>query len=59
MEVTQFRYDASGDLTNLIDGRNQNAWWRYAEYSRVTNMLDHAKTVLLVCKPACFSPPTA
>ena len=48
LEVTQLRYDARNNLTNLIDGKNQNTWWRYDEYSRVTNKLDHATTLLFV-----------
>ena len=26
-EVTQFKYDVSGNLTNLIDGKSQNTFW--------------------------------
>ena len=49
-EVTQFKYDVSGNLTNLVDGKNQNTFWKYDEYSRVTNKLDHLLTNIFVYK---------
>jgi RHS repeat-associated protein len=40
-EITQFQYDPSGNLTNLLDGKNQSTKWKYDQYNRVTNKVDH------------------
>lgn len=39
-ELIQFRYDSSGNLTNLIDGKNQSTLWAYDEYGRVKSKTD-------------------
>jgi RHS repeat-associated protein len=46
-QLIQYYYDASGNLTNLLDGKNQSTKWNYDEYSRLTNKLDQAGTVVL------------
>jgi RHS repeat-associated protein len=48
LEVTQFRYDPSGNLTNLIDGKSQSTFWKYDQYSRVTNKVDNLGTNLFI-----------
>jgi len=35
-EITQFLYDPSGNLTNLVDGKGQNTFWVFDQYGRVT-----------------------
>ena len=44
-EFLEYRYDASGNLTNLIDGKRQVTAWRYDEYSRPTNKVDQSGVV--------------
>ena len=44
-EYLEYRYDSSGNLTNLIDGKRQVTAWNYDEYSRPTNKLDQAGAV--------------
>jgi RHS repeat-associated protein len=46
-KVVQFYHDASGNLTNLVDGKGQSTKWNYDEYSRLTNKLDQAGAVIL------------
>jgi len=43
-EITQFLYDPSGNLTNLVDGKGQNTFWFFDQYDRVTNKVDNAGT---------------
>ena len=44
LEITAFRYDPSGNLTNLIDGKSQNTFWLYDQFGRVTVKKDHLGT---------------
>jgi RHS repeat-associated protein len=46
-QLIQFRYDPSGSLTNLIDGKGQSTRWNYDHYGRVTNKLDQVGTEIL------------
>src|SRR5262249_16321685 len=46
-QLIQYYYDPSGNLTNLIDAKNQSTKWNYDQYSRATNKLDQAGTVVL------------
>jgi len=38
--------DLSGNLTNLIDGKGQNTFWKFDEFSRVTNKTEAAGNVM-------------
>ena len=40
-QVTQFLYDPSGNLTNLIDPKLQNTFWSYDAFNRLTNKVDN------------------
>jgi RHS repeat-associated protein len=40
--TNRFKYDHSGNLTNLIDGKAQNTYWKSDQEGRVTNKVDHA-----------------
>ena len=33
-EITRFNYDLSGNLTNLVDDKGQNTYWKYDMLSR-------------------------
>jgi len=46
-EITQFNYDSSGSLTNLVDGKGQNTFWNYDQFGRVTNKVDDLSNILL------------
>ena len=46
-EVTQFAYSPAGDLWALTDGRQKTTNWRYDEYGRVTNKVDHNSVEIL------------
>jgi RHS repeat-associated protein len=46
-QVLQFAYDASGNLTNLVDGKGHSTQFNWDEYSRQTNKLDQSGTVIL------------
>ncbi len=46
-EVTQFAYSPAGDLWTLTDGRQKTTNWRYDEYGRVTNKVDHNSVEIL------------
>jgi RHS repeat-associated protein len=46
-ELIQFQYDASGSLTNLIDGKNQSTKWGIDQYNRCTNKTDQAGVEIL------------
>jgi len=48
-EITQFLYDPSGNLTNLVDGKGQNTFWIFDQYGRVTNKLDNLGTSAFIC----------
>ena len=38
----------SGNLTNLIDGKGQNTFWKFVdEFSRVTNKTEAAGNVII------------
>lgn len=39
-EVLQFGYNASDEMTSLIDGKLQPTTWKYDQYGRVTNKVD-------------------
>ena len=40
-EVLQFTYNPSDELLSLTDGKNQNTFWNYDQYGRVTNKVDN------------------
>src|SRR5262249_392526 len=42
LQTNKFRFKVSGDLINLIDGKNQTNSWKYDEYGRTTNKTDAA-----------------
>jgi len=46
-EVIQFKLDAQGNLTNLIDGKTQKTYWRYDVNGRLTNKIDNAGASIL------------
>ncbi len=43
-QIVRFKYDAAGNLTNLVDGKGNNTYWRNDLFSRVTNKTDAANT---------------
>ncbi|MGH8245200.1 MAG: hypothetical protein ACREUU_02075, partial [Gammaproteobacteria bacterium] len=45
-EITQFAYDPSGSMTNLLDGRTNRTRWKFDQFGRVTNKVDHLGTNL-------------
>jgi RHS repeat-associated protein len=47
LEVTQYKYDPSGSLTNLTDPKSNKTVWHYDLYGRATNKVDAAGTVII------------
>ena len=47
-EITQFTYNAAGDLLTLVDGKSQTNKWNYDQFGRVTNKVDAANNLLFV-----------
>jgi len=47
-QLIQYYYDASGNLTNLVDGKGQSTKWNYDQFGRLTNKLDQAGVQILV-----------
>jgi len=39
-EVTKFSYNPAGQITSLIDGKNQTTTWNYDRFGRMTNKID-------------------
>ena len=65
-EVTQFHYDPSGNLTNLIDGKGQNTSWGFDLLGRVTTRSMTSETLcslmamtLTIASPTAPPPPKA
>ena len=46
-EVTQFLFDPSGNLTNLVDGRLQTTVFQFDAFNRLTNKLDNSSASML------------
>ena len=46
-EVLQYKYDQSGNLTNLVDGKLQNTWLQFDVFGRLTNKLDNTQSSIL------------
>ena len=46
-QLIQYYHDATGNLTNLVDGKGQSTKWNFDQFSRLTNKLDQAGSVVL------------
>jgi len=50
LETNVFTFSLASDMLTLTDGRGQRTSWNYDEYGRITNKVDAANNIILICR---------